>query len=58
MAVAKFHKDSDGPDTLLVFTNTGDSSRLLRMTKISTNFGGTLSIAKRITSDTAPIPKM
>ncbi|HEY4381362.1 MAG TPA: hypothetical protein VGN01_13510 [Acidobacteriaceae bacterium] len=23
MAVAKFHKDSDGPDTLLVFTDTG-----------------------------------
>jgi hypothetical protein len=23
MAVAKFHKDSDGPDTLLVFADTG-----------------------------------
>ena len=23
MAVAKFHKDSDGPDTLLVFVDTG-----------------------------------
>ena len=28
MAVAKFHKDSDGPDTLLVFTDTGGTITL------------------------------
>ena len=56
MAVAKFHKDSDGPDTLLVLSDTGGLISLTAYDKDLNQLGSTASTATRTTSATTFIP--